>query len=56
MDCMFIFLSSHSSGWEAFLTGGLTALIFTGIFAIVRVIGDAIRGNKKDWEEIKKED
>lgn len=52
MDLLLILLSRYGSTWEAFFVGAMQGLLIFGVIAIVR----AIKGNKKEWEDIDKKD
>lgn len=56
METLLILLKNYQNGWEAFFVGGMQALLFMGIFAIARGIRNAKEKNKKDWDEVSKDE
>lgn len=52
MEIIFVLLKNYQSAGEAFVVGGLTALVFYGIMAIVGAIRNTQQKNRKDWEDI----
>lgn len=52
MDLLLVLLSRYESTGEAIFVGAMQGLLVFGVIAIVR----AIKGNKKDWEDIDKND
>lgn len=56
METLFILLRNYQSAGEAFFVGGLQALLFLGIFEIADAIKDAKQKNKKNWNEVSKDE
>lgn len=56
MVTLLILLKNYQNGWEAFFVGGMQALLIMGIFAIARGIRNRKEKNKKDWDEVSKDE
>ena len=57
MNLLLVFLSSrYESPGEALFVGALTGLFFAGVFWFVGIVKDKRNSNKKDWEEISKDE
>ena len=56
MQVLLILLKNYQNGWEAFFVGGMTALLFYAIFGISGAIRNAKKKNKKDWDEVSKDE
>ena len=52
METLFILLKNYQSPWEAFVVGGLSALLFYAIFGISGAIRNARQKKKADWEDV----
>ena len=56
MEILFVLLKNYQSSGEAFVVGGLTALVISAAFAISGAIRNVKQKNKKDWDEVSKEE
>ncbi|MBQ4358463.1 MAG: hypothetical protein II766_03700 [Paludibacteraceae bacterium] len=56
MNILEILLREGQSGEEALVQGLITGLIFSVVFGIISAVGKLKRKNKKDWDEVKKDD
>ena len=54
MEALFILLKNYQSAGEAFVVGTLSGIFMFGVVAISRVISNARRKNKKDFDEVSK--
>jgi hypothetical protein len=52
MGIILVILKNYQSLGEAFVVGGLTALVFYGAMAIAGAIRNAKQKNRKDWEDV----
>lgn len=54
MEALFILLKNYQSAGEAFVVGTLSGIFMFGVVAISRAIGNARQKNKKDFDEVSK--
>ena len=56
MNIIFILLKNYQSVGEAFFIGLMQGLFLFGVVAIWRAIRNAKQQNKKDWDEVSKDE
>lgn len=56
METLFILLQQQESLGERVFIGAITALIITAFIAIKNRIKDTKQKNKKDWDEVSKDE